>query len=90
MRYWDALLGFNVVKYPGVVRQFLVALGFDKEEVCFEGENRLDWQRVRVMLKANRARVLEMISLLNPRGSKPDIVKPYAKCERIDKNLEGL
>lgn len=87
LKFWDHLLEMNVVKYHQVIKQFLVFLGFKKEEFCFKGTNVLDWQRTKNLIRTQNSKIFERLNTTNARGSRPDIVQPYAKCSRITKNL---
>lgn len=90
LKFWDHMLELNVVKYTQVLKQFLILLSYRKEDFCIKGTNVLDWQKTKGLLKTHRQRIFELLSAVNPRGSKPEIVHPYGKCARIAKNIEGL
>lgn len=52
LKFWDHLLELNVVKYQQVIKQFLIFLGFRKEEFCSPGTNVLDWQKTKALMKS--------------------------------------
>lgn len=57
LRFWDRLLDLNVVKYQQVIKQFLIFLGYRKEEFCFTGSNVLDWKKTKHLMKTQQASI---------------------------------
>lgn len=52
LKFWDHLLELNVIKFQQVIKQFLIFLGFRKEEFCYHGTNVLDWQKTKTLMKS--------------------------------------
>lgn len=71
-RYWEHLLGLNVIKYQQVIKQFLIVLGFKKEQFCFIGTNVLDWRKTKALFNSLKETINEKLRVLTPRGSKPE------------------
>jgi hypothetical protein len=90
LKFWDHLLELHIVKYHQIIKQMLILFGYKKQDFCFPGTNALDWQTTKNLLKTNQPKIFERINTLSARGSRPEIILPYAKCQRIAKNLEGL
>lgn len=72
-----------MIKYHQIVKQWLIVLGWKKEEFCFKGTNLLDWQKTKFLLNSQRTTLFEQLNGLNPRGAKPEFILQYAKCARI-------
>jgi hypothetical protein len=85
--YLEVLLERRVIKYPEIMKMFLIFAGHPKEEINFKGTNVLNWLKVKNIL--TKEFILSTITQYIPRGAKPTItVAPYAKWQRILKCLE--
>ncbi len=84
--FLETLLSFEVLKYPEIFKNFLFFLGYSKKSICVKDTNILDWRNVRKTLQKDK--ILEKLANYSPRGGKIENVVPYAKWERIAKNLE--
>lgn len=58
LKHWDHLLGLNVIKNTQVMKQFLIFLGYKKEEFCFPNSNILNWIDTRSLLKQEANRII--------------------------------
>lgn len=66
---------------------FYIFAGFKKEEINFKGTNIFNWFKAKTLLTKDQ--ITHKINDYIVRGSKPDVsVTPYAKWQRILKNLE--
>lgn len=66
---------------------FFIFAGFKKEEINYKGTNIFNWLKAKSLVTKDQ--FIQKITSFIARGSKPDIdVKPYAKWQRILKNLE--
>ena len=68
------------------MKVFFYFAGYTKEEVCFRGSNVINWFKARSLL--TKEGILTKIKQFVPRGGKINVlVKPFAKWQRILKNL---
>lgn len=80
------LLERRVIKYPEIIKTFLIFTGQTKEEINYKGTNVLNWLKAKSIL--NKEFIVNAIAQYAPRGAKPTVnVAPYAKWQRILKNL---
>ncbi len=61
-------------------------LNYSKKNICIKDTNILDWRNAKRLLVKDK--ILSTISDYNPRGGKLNNVLPYARWQRISKNLE--
>jgi hypothetical protein len=40
----------NVIKYPQIIKHYLIFLGLKKEEFCLKGTNILNWEKAKEIL----------------------------------------
>ena len=82
----DTLLERRVIKYPEIIKMFMIFAGYKKEEIVNPGTNILNWLKAKQLL--SKEIIQKIIHEYTPRGAKPDAkVPPYAKWERILKCL---
>jgi hypothetical protein len=86
LSYLEVLFDRRVLKFPEIMKIFLIFAGFKKEEINYKGTNILNWLKAKSLVTKDQ--ITQKITSYVVRGSKPDVeVKPYAKWQRILKNL---
>ena len=48
--YLDSLLEKRVIKYPEIIKEFMLFAGFKKEEINTKGTNNLNWLKAKQLL----------------------------------------
>lgn len=81
------MLDRRVIKYPEIIKVFLIFAGHSKEELNFSHTNVLNWLKAKLLI--TKEIIHSIIAQYVPRGAKPSVkVEPYAKWQRIMKCLE--
>lgn len=87
VHFLETLLERRVIKFPEIIKTFYLFGKLTKEEVNYAGTNVLDWYKASKVL--TKEQIYERMNDYGSRGCKPDVeVKPYAKWQRVLKNLE--
>jgi hypothetical protein len=85
--YLETLLDRRVIKYPEIIKMFMIFAGYKKDEINFKGTNILNWPKAKSLLSKDK--IHDTIVQYGPRGAKTDSKVPsYAKWQRILKCLE--
>ena len=87
--FLDEISNAKVLKNKEILKYWIIFCGESKQEINIEGTNLLDLRKARKHLLKDS--FTSKINEYNPRGMKYDVtVKPYAKWERMLKNIQGI
>ena len=78
---------YKVLKMPRVMQSVFYFLGYNREDVCEIGTNKLNWKKAKLLLKDE---FFKRILDYNPIGPKPEHYKGYWRINFIEKFLEGI
>jgi hypothetical protein len=82
--FFLGLKKYRLLKFPGVMQHLLYFLGHSKAEVNLKNRTQLNWKHVRELLDQKLIRRLLEYDF---HGSKPALVKPYAKVNYLLERL---
>ena len=82
-----SLKNFNVVKMKRVLQSIFYFLKYQREDICEEKTNLLNWKKAKVFINDD---FFDRIKNYNPYGPKEDEYTQYQKLNFIIKNLEEI
>jgi len=77
----------TVIRLPRLWQSIFYLLGYEREQICLEGTNKLFWKNASRFL--NEAFIENMVSY-TPYGTRQGPFKQYQTINFIEKNLEGI
>jgi len=80
------LTEYKVIKFPRVWQAVFYILGYEREEICWEGTNMLWWKKAHNLVNEE---FLDKLLEYNPMGAKPGEYKQYQICNYLESSLEG-
>lgn len=78
---------FKVIKYTRFFQSLFYFLGYNREEICEDGTNKLWWKKAKDLINNDFYDKLEKYS---PVGSKDSEFKKYQLINFIENNIDGI
>lgn len=77
---------FKVIKYGRFFQSLFYFLGYQREQICEEGTNRIWWKKAQKLLNDD---LYEKLMTYTPVGPKEGEYKRYQLLNFVEKNIEG-
>ena len=81
------LTQYKVIKFPRVWQAVFYLLGYEREQICWDGTNMLWWKKAHKLVDED---FLAKLMAYNPIGAKPGDYKAYQICNFLETYLEGI
>mmetsp|Transcript_38570 Transcript_38570/g.28445 ORF Transcript_38570/g.28445 Transcript_38570/m.28445 type:complete len:103 (+) Transcript_38570:202-510(+) len=77
----------TVVKHQRVFQCVFYLLGYEREQICERGTNKIQWKKAKELLNED---FFKRLAAYKPIGPKEGKMKEYQKLRFLERNMEGL